>query len=333
MRLNVSEVRRVVSGCSLLAAALFLLASCGGGSQANSFAPSRIIAFGDETSVIDDSNSPANGSKYSVNATVSDSDSTIDCHANPLWIQTVANNFGGIVFPQCNPGPTPVTSPPSRIRAAFGAKAADLAAQIDAQTAESPIQAGDLVTVLVGVNDVLEQYLQYPTVSEPVLTANVQAAGTEVARQVNRLADAGAKVIISTIPDVGFSPFALTEKMAHIDIDRQALIIRLVSSFNTSLRSTISNDGHRIGLVTMDELVESVAGFPGLNGFSNLTMGVCDLSKSTLQPPSILDCTNLTLISGGSSTAYLWADDSHLSYGGQLSLGNLAATRARNNPF
>ncbi len=330
MTLNVSEVRHAVSGCSLLAAAL-LVASCGGGTQSNSFTPSRIIAFGDETSVIDDSSNPGNGSKYSVNATALDS--TIDCHGFPLWTQTVGSTFGGIVFPQCNPGPTPVDSPPSRIRATFGAKAADIAAQIDAQDAESPIQAGDLVTVLVGVNDVLEQYAQYPSVSEPALTGNVQAAGTEVARQVNRLADAGAKVIISTIPDVGFAPFAYTEKLAHIDIDRQALIIRLVSSFNTALRSTITNDGHKIGLVTMDELVESVAGFPGLNGFNNTTTGVCDLSQSLLSPPSILDCTNLTLISNGSATSFLWADDRHLSAGGQLSLGNLAATRARNNPF
>jgi hypothetical protein len=52
-----------------------------------------------------------------------------------------------------------------------------------------------------------------------------------------------------------------------------------------------------------------------------------------LSPPSVLDCTNLTLISNGNATSYLWADDRHLSAGGQLSLGNLAATRARNNPF
>jgi hypothetical protein len=52
-----------------------------------------------------------------------------------------------------------------------------------------------------------------------------------------------------------------------------------------------------------------------------------------LTPPSILDCTNLTLIPNGTSTSYLWADDRHLSYGGQLSLGNSALQRARSNPF
>ena len=332
MRLNANEVRRAaIGGCVLMAA--MLAASCGGGQATTTFHATRIVAFGDETSVIDDFRGDGNGRKYSVNATVSPTDATLACRSNPIWIQTVANNFGGLVFPACNPGPTPVTSPPNRIRAAFGARAADLSAQIDAQIAESPFQAGDLVTVLVGGNDVLAQYAQYPTVSETLLGDNLDAAGVEVGRQVNRLAGLGAKVIISTIPDLGFSPYAIAEKAAHIDTDRQALIIRLTLRFNASLRATINNDGRTIGLVLMDEFVEATAKFIGLNGFTNPTTGVCDLARSKLVPPSILDCTDLTLIAGGSSTSFLWADDRHLSFGGQLALGNLAASRAKNNPF
>lgn len=330
MRLNASEVRRAAFACGALAVAM-LAASCGGGAATNNFNATRIIAFGDETSVIVDTRGDGNGSKYSVNAV--DINGTPDCRSNPIWIQTVVNIYAGLVFAPCNPGPTLVTNPSSRIRATFGAQAADLSAQIDAQIAESGFVPGDLVTVLVGANDVLNQYAQYPAVSETQLTANVTAAGIEVGQQVNRLADLGAKVIISTIPDVGFSPYAITERAAHIDTDRQQLIIRLTKSFNDSLRATLVNDGRRIGLVLMDELVEAVAKFVGLNGFTNSTTGVCDLSQSAFVPPSILDCTNLTLIAGGSPTAYLWADDRHLSAGGQLSLGNLAATRARNNPF
>jgi outer membrane lipase/esterase len=332
MRLNVSEARRAAIGCGVLLAAL-LATSCGGGSTESNFNATRIIAFGDETSVIDDFQGDGNGRKYSVNATVSDTDLALACRSNPIWIQTLANNFGGLVFPQCNPGPNPVPSPPSRIRAAFGARAADLSAQIDVQLAESTFRDGDLVTVMVGVNDVLAQYAQYPTVSETELTANLTVAGAEVAHQVNRLADLGAKVIISTIPDVGFSPYALAEKASHIDTDRQALIIRLTAVFNDSLRASLTNDGRRIGLVLTDEFIEATVSFLGLNGFTNVTTGVCDLSKSMLVPPSILDCTNLTLIPGGGPTTFLWADDRHLSFGGQLSLGNLAASRAKNNPF
>jgi outer membrane lipase/esterase len=332
MRLIASEVRRASSACGLLVA-LLLLAACGGGDTQNNFLPTRIVAFGDETSVIDDFQGDGNGRKYSINAVVANTDSTLVCSSNPIWIQTLATSYGGLVFPECNPGPTPVDNPPSRIRAEFGAMAADLSAQIDAQEAESGFHDGDLVTVLVGVNDVLAQYAQYPAVSEPTLTANVEAAGAEVGNQVNRLASAGAKVIVTTIPDVGYSPYALAEKTAHIDTDRQQLIIRLVARFNASLRSSLTNDGHSIGLVTMDQLVESVAGFPGLNGFTDTTDVACDLSQSLLTPPSILDCNDFTLVANATSTNYLWADDRHLSYGGQLSLGNLALSRARTNPF
>lgn len=333
MRLNASEVRRAALRCGVLALAT-LAVSCGGGSAASNFVATRILAFGDETSVIVDVNGDANGSKYSVNAAVSTTDATIACRSSPLWIQVIASNFSSnLVFPQCNPGPTLVTNPPSRIRATLGAVAADVSAQIDAQISESSFQAGDLATLMVGANDVLGQYAQYPTVSEAQLTANVTAAGAEAGRQVNRLANLGAKVIVSTIPDVGYSPYAIAERNAHIDTDRQQLIIRLVKAYNDSLRATLVNDGTKIGLVLMDEIVEGVAKFVGLNGFTNATDGVCDLSQSLYVPPSILDCTNNTLIAGGTPSSYLWADDRHLSAGGQNALGNIAASRARNNPF
>ena len=332
MRLNASDVRRVAMGCGVLMAAL-LAASCGGGQPSSTFHPTRIIAFGDETSVIVDIDGNGNGHKYSVNGTVSATDTTLDCRTDRIWIQTMAAAFGTFVFPTCNPAGAATFAPPNRIRATFGARAVDLAAQIDAQIAESAFGDGDLVTVLVGANDVLTEYTQYPAVSEVQLTANVEAAGTEVGRQVNRLAGMGAKVIIATIPDVGDSPYAIAEKAAHIDTDRRALIQRLTLKLNTALRGEITNDGRRIGLVLLDEAVKQVVKFPGLNGITNSTTAVCDLSKSSQVPPSILDCTDFTLIAGGSSGAFLWADDRHLSFGGQNLLGNLAAQRARNNPF
>ena len=128
------------------------MAACGGGERRRNFRATRVVAFGDESSVIVDTNFDANGSKYSVNATVSETDATLACSLNPLWVQSVASLYG-LVFPECNPAPTPVAAPTSRIRAAFGARAADLAAQIDAQQAESPLGAGDLVTVMIGANE------------------------------------------------------------------------------------------------------------------------------------------------------------------------------------
>lgn len=333
MRLIAKQARRAATSGAVLALAA-LLASCGGGgSTSSNFRPDRIIAFGDETSSIVDIDGNGNGRKYSVNGTVSTSDTTIDCRNRLMWVQALSQAFGTFVFPTCNPAGSAVFDPPNRIRAAFGARAADLSSQIDAQLVESNFRDGDLVSVLVGANDVLAQYEQYPTLSEPEITANVDAAGAEVGRQVNRLAAAGAKVIVATIPDVSLSPYAIAQRAAHIDTDRQRLIQRLVDAFNVSLKLAIDNDGHKIGLVLLDEAVRQVEKFPGTRNIVNSTDAVCDLTRSQLTPPSVLDCTEFTLIPDGAGDTYLWADDRHLSSGGQRILGQLAVDRALNNPF
>ncbi len=332
MTLTLKSLRRSALGAGVLVCSLWLASCGGGGNQVSKFTAKRVLAFGDESSLIVDVNGNGNGYKYAINGTVSSTDPTIACASNALWVQSVAKVYG-LVFPQCNTATPPAASPSSRIRAALGAKAADLSAQIDAQQAESSIGDGDMSTVMVGENDVLSLYLQYPTVSEASLTSSAAAAGVAVGNQVNRLAEAGSKVLISTIVDAGVTPFAVAEKATHTDTDRAALLTRLSARFNASLRATMVNDGRRIGLVLLDELVSAVGKFSGLNGFSNSSVGACDLTKSTRVPASILDCSDLTLITGAGSSSYLWADDRHLSAGGQASLGSLAVTRAQNNPF
>lgn len=330
MTLKLARWRHALVVGSVVVAAL--LASCGGGDQVEKFAANRVIAFGDELSVIDDTQSPGNGRKYSVNATVSATDQTINCKANPLWIQYVANNFG-LVFPQCNPQPNAVAAPRSRIRAAAGARITNLATQIDGQLAESAFTGTDLVTVLAGANDVLDLYALYPGVSRTALLGRAGDLGVTLGQQVNRLAGAGAKVLIATVPDLGYSPFALAEKTAHTDTDRAALMSQITKAMNDRMRATIVNDGRMIGLVLLDDFVVSVSRLENAGSFINVSQPVCDLSKSLLSPPSALDCTTQTLVAGGSGDTYLWSDLLHLSSGGQTALGSLATTRAANNPF
>ena len=327
MTVNSREKRGRRLGAAALAATL-LVAACGGsGEPETRFHATRVIAFGDESSLIVDTHNDANGNKYSVNATVSTTDPTVICGLNAIWSQSVAASYG-LVFPECNPPATAVATPVSRIRAALGARAADLGAQIDAQQAESPLGAGDMTTVLIGEHDVLAEYRKYPAVGSDQLVANVEAQGAEVGRQVNRITDTGAKVLLSTIMDVGYSPFATGER----DADKITLLSLLSQRFNASMRATIINDGRRIGLILLDELTVSVVKFPGFQGFTNPFVGVCDLTKSALTPPSILDCTPQTFITGGNA-GYFWADDLHLSASAQNSLGTAAIARTQNNPF
>src|SRR4029450_1586531 len=141
-----------------------------------------------------------------------------------------------------------------------------------------------------------------------------------------RITESGAKVLLATVIDQGITPFAAAERTAHSETDRAALLQRLTARFNSSLRRTIFNDGRKIGLILADEYFDGVYTVVNAGGFTNVTTPVCDLTKSQLVPPSILDCTTLTLIANGSATTFLWADTIHLSAGAQAQLGSLAVS-------
>ncbi len=190
---------RVAALCAS-AALVAMLASCGGGSEPQTFFASRLLAFGDESSVIN-----PDQSKYTINALIAGSSTVYDCTSNPIWIQSLASIYG-LFFPQC-PDVSGI-APASRIYATAGATVADLSTQIDNALNDSSITSADMVTVLVGTNDIVAQFNQYPNVGEDVLLDNLDAAGTALAAQVNRLAAMGARVIVSTVPNIGLTPFA-----------------------------------------------------------------------------------------------------------------------------
>jgi phospholipase/lecithinase/hemolysin len=303
---------------SLLASAL--LASCGGGEQVQQFVPTRIIAFGDESSVI-----KTDGSKYTVNALVSGSTTQIDCSANPIWIQTLATAYG-YVFPEC-PG-TLVVDPVSRNYSVVSAQVADLSTEIDQHLATGGFTSTDLVTILVGSNDVITQFAQYPAVGEDQLSVNLEAAGTELANQVNRVAGLGAKVLISTIPDVGLTPFA-GDRTAGTTNGNPALLSRLSTRFNDALLSHLLNDGHKIGLIQADQYILALdrATQAGTGSFANTTLAACQTSAP------LPKCNTNTLVTDAVGAIWMWADDRHLGPTAQAGLGSLAVTRAQNNPF
>ncbi len=307
------------------------LASCGGGSQLVPFAPTRFIAFGDETSVID-----STGRKYTVNALNTDL-TAVDCSLNPIWTQALTNYYG-LVFAQCNPNA--VATPNAFIRAAASATVADVVAQIDAQVAAGGFAASDLVTVLAGQNDILALYKQYPAVSYDQLKASAQAAGALLSTQVNRIAALGGKVVVSTVPDLGLTPFALSEKVANAvapdGSDRAGILVALTKSFNDKLIVGLVNNGRTTGLIFTDELVQTMVKFPTNYALSNVVDPVCDVSKV----PAVIACTTQTLVPlvapatvTPTGDTHLWADNVQLSTAGHRNLGSLAVTRARGNPF
>jgi hypothetical protein len=320
------------AGCSLvrraatvLAAALFL-ASCGGGEQVTKFVPFRVLAFGDETSII-----KPDGSKYTVNfvsSATATPPNTPDCNQQPIWVQVVANGYS-VPFPQC-PG-TITSEARSRILATENATVAAVSSQVDTflASSEGPFRSDDLVTILVGQHDIWSIYQSTLTggVSSDQAVAQAEQAGTNAAGIVNRVAQAGAKVLISTVPNQNVTPDGRT--------DTSGLLLLLSQRFNAKLRTGLVNDGRMIGLVLFDESVTAIVN----SGSYNTTDKACDdlhvgnnlptCNTNTLR--TITDSTG-TAVTASPST-WLWADGTHVTPLGHTTLGSLAFTRAANNPF
>lgn len=324
------------------AALVVTLAGCGGGDPIEKFRPTRIVSFGDESSMIV---APAGttdllGKKYTVNAvdtSASAPANTYVCTGHALWVQSVASVFG-LAFKACPPTSTfPATG---LIYATPKAKAADIKTQIDNFLAtETPFSHGDVVTVMAGMYDVLEQYSLYPATPEDTLKANVKQRGKELAAQVNRIAVTGAPVIVLRIPGVGLTPYGVSQ-----GAEKAALLNRLTTAFNDELQLNLINDGHLIGLVYADADIQAVVTNYSLIGLLNATDPVCQQAVSAtdkLDPTSLLDCTTNTLVPPPAATPtatvtatnYLWAGNLQLSPYGQSRLGSLAASRAIGNPF
>ena len=340
MNLRVNRSGRA-GGLAAVLLGLGLLASCGGsGTIVEQFVPTRVIALGDETSVIN-----ADGRKFSVNAVLYDGSTTpptptttLDCASYPIWIQIVAAHYG-LVFPQCNF--IGVTAPTSRIYAVNGAQVADIDAQINQVLANGGFTNRDMVTILVGANDILAQFALYPGVSQAQLESNLDAAGRALAAQINRLAELGPRILLSTTPNMGRTPFAGPRTIGSNN-PNPAVLTALSTAFNTGLLAKITNDGHKIGLVQLGSYLNSAdnaVAAGSTSPFNNSTLGACRLTaplpactSQTLLDNST-DVPPPTVVVTASATTWLWADSFRLSAGGQSSLGSLAVSRATTNPF
>jgi outer membrane lipase/esterase len=322
MKLNVIGFVRAAA-CAGTLASLALLSSCGGGGTTQTFFANRVISFGDETSVIN-----TDGSKYSVNGLLAGSTTLVDCTANPIWVQALASTYG-LVFPQCPAPPgtsSAIIDPVSRIYAFNGALVADLGTQIDSALNNGGFTDQDMVTVLIGQNDVIQQFKQYPNVGEEQLLANLDAAGTALASQVNRIAALGPRVLISTIPYLGLAPFGGDRSPGSTD-SNPALLNRLSTRFNDALLANLTNNGHEIGLIQLDQylLTEDNLRIAGGGSYNNTTDPSCAVA--------LPKCSTGTLTANAVGQVWLWADTLHLSQYGQQNLGSLATTVAFNNPF
>lgn len=303
---------------ALAAMALVLLAACGGGGKrVDPFEPRRLLVFGDEQSLL-----TPDGRSYSVNGvSTASGTAVIDCRANRIWIQDLADEFG-LVLAACNPGGRSVSS---TLYARPSAKVADVRAQIDQHFAGGSVNSRDLITIYAGIHDILELYTQFPALAESQLVAAAAQRGRQLADQANRLANADGRVLVLTIPNLGRTPFGLSERASRPDTDRAALLDRLTGAFNRELRLNLLNDGRLIGLVLADETIDALVQFPSGFQLSNSTQAACAVA--------LPDCRSDTLVLNATAATWLWADSLRFGAPGHAQVGNAARSRARNNPF
>jgi phospholipase/lecithinase/hemolysin len=130
---------------------------------------------------------------------------------------------------------------------------------------------------------------------------------------------------VSDLPDLGLTPYALSERALGGSFDRAALLTRLTTAFNEQLGVSVLLDGRFVGLMQAQLRFQAIGRFPPSFGLTNITTAVCAVP--------LPDCTTATLLPEALPAAYLWADDLRLAPGGQAQLASLAVDRAQRNPF
>lgn len=324
------------AGAALLALpALVLLATagCGGGTEpVQAYHPSRLIVFGDEASaLVDDGN--RNAWKYDVNG-INPLTNNRDCTQLPNWVQGLANAYG-FVFTECNPGG--VAIPQAVMRAQPGARVEDpltgLAQQIGEQL-NSGLGTGDLVTLMIGTNDIVELYalVQAGQLTQTDAVNEARRRGTVTAGFVNQLLSINTRVILSTIPDVGSTPFAFAAET--LVAGSRTLLSSLSSEFNAYLRTSIDSskyDGRNYGLILADDMVAAAVSSPSsyLAAPANVTDALCvvPLQTCTNAPSDIVEAP------GASTSSYLWAGSLQPGPVAHSHLSSAAVSRATTLPF
>jgi len=254
------------------------------------------------------------------------------CTANNNWVQVVAAAFG-FGFPNSCGNRSGAVS-----HARNGDKVADIVAQV--ATYRNELGDGVLVTLMGGQNDILEQYdnIKAATDKDAAKAAAINeltARAVQLAGAVNTIVASGAKVIVALTPDLGQSPYAVTENAS-------ALLTELTDAFNNTLY---------IDQIARNQTGRDVAGVNAKPYTDPLTRstsyvynaGACDsaLTKpfaNEVSPPAptskpgdlVQYCTSDALVSGTTSAVYMWADAIHLAPVGHGLIGSVAYSRASN---
>jgi hypothetical protein len=253
------------------------------------------------------------------------------CASSTIWVQVVAHAFDKGFTSKCALDQLGG----AETYAAYGAKVADLQAQIAAHRGE--LGEGVLVTIMVGQHDILEQYerTRLDATQDASARQTLASRGTQLAAIIRDVLSTGAKVVFALTPDLGQSPKAKAED--------QALLSAYTKIFNDraklDLGTATSQDGRHLALVETDLFTNPTT----RSSSYNYDTALCDPAQ-VVKPDAVSAgitafndpytdvkyCTSASIVSGGSTSTYIWADTIHFAPAGHSMLGLLAAQRAAN---
>lgn len=305
-----------------------LLAACGSSTVDSAISPQRVVAFGDGNADL----GQVSGRTYTVTAP--------DIYAN--WTSQIALGYGktltsvsagGLSYAQGN---ARVTTSPD---AAGNASTPTVQQQITNFLASNQFDGDDLVLVSAGLSDVVVQAQAVLTngLSRDTALANARTAGVELARQVNRMINAGAKyVAVAGAYTIGKGPWGVALNNAGVS-DAEGFLNQLSSKFNEGFKVEGVNlglTGDKVLYVDFEEYVNYIYNTPAAFSVGNTNTTVCNsvdtgngIGTGTNQINSAL-CSKDTVIDSNYDQ-YLFADRVYLTPNVHRQFGNWAYDQIR----
>ncbi|CAB3749717.1 SGNH/GDSL hydrolase family protein [Paraburkholderia humisilvae] len=168
-------------------------------------------------------------------------------------------------------------------------------------TAHGSFNAGQLVLVWAGANDVLRAG------PLPGAAPTVQTAATTLAQIVGQIVQSGAThVVVVNVPNIGLTP------TGRASADGGANLTQLSQLFNDTLNAALQSNGLQGRVIQIDAYswVNQIFANFQANGFTvSNTAQACDPSK-TPDDTSLL-CSPATYATPNADQTYMFADDLH----------------------
>jgi outer membrane lipase/esterase len=243
-----------------------------------------------------------------------------------VWAQFLAQFYGTGADPAWNLTTTGIVNATGTNYAAGGARvnlgpgfppspptsaAPPLSAQINAYLAANGGRADPnaLFVVWGGANDLFFHLNGLTTQAQFFATAGAQST------LVATLQNAGARyILVPTMPDVGRTPFGLSQGPAG-----SAGITALVQAYNQSLFGGLRQSGLRVIPLDVFNFLREISASPATFGLVNVTAPACGAVPS-------LQCTPGNFVVPGADQSYAFADGVHPTTAGHRLLADFAVS-------